>query len=57
MTVVKQKVEEIGIVVANRILERIRNNNVLTKKKIIIENDIVWSSSIGKTTENHEVIE
>lgn len=57
LTVVKQKVEEIGIVVANRILERIRNNNVLTKKKIIIENDIVWSSSIGKTTENHEVIE
>ncbi|MGX6979746.1 LacI family DNA-binding transcriptional regulator [Vagococcus elongatus] len=56
LTVIKQRVAEIGSLAADRILEKIRNNNRLKEQTLIVANDILWRDSIVKIKDKNEDI-
>lgn len=48
ITAVKQPVEKIGRLVADRIVEKIQNHNQLDGKKYVMKNEIIWSNSVRR---------
>ncbi len=48
LTVIKQPIEEIGMLAAERLLEKIKNNNQLEGKVFTLTNEILWRDSIVK---------
>ncbi|WP_321384746.1 LacI family DNA-binding transcriptional regulator [uncultured Enterococcus sp.] len=48
LTVIKQPVAEFGTLVAQRILQRVKDRTTAAGQQFIIENDILWRDSISK---------
>lgn len=54
LTVIKQDVMEIGTLAADRILEKIRNNNKLKEQVLVVANEVLWRDSIVENIDENE---